>query len=167
MTKIKIFASDNPEKLVSDLNDFIEKEVDCIVDIRYESFPVSKRYNSSGIPTVVSILDRVLIMYEPKQEDPEDDDCEFCSFGEMLDSLKSVFNAKKEKESEEYSDDNKKPSRLKFLLTEYNPVEKAYFLVKDLNERVSSSMDTIDGRYDSWLLSPLEEILGYLGEALA
>lgn len=147
MTKIKIFASDDLEKLVSDLNDFIEKEVDVIVDIKYESFPVFKRYNSSGIPTVASILDRVLIMYEPKQEDPEDDDCEFCSFGEMLDSLKSVFNAKKEKESEEYSDDNKKPS--------YNPVEKAYFLVKDLLESTS----TIDGS--------LEEILGYLGEALA
>lgn len=152
MTKIKIFASDDLEKLVSDLNEFIEKEVDGIVDIRYESFPVFKRYNSSGVPTVASILDRVLIMYEPKQEDPEDDDCEFCSFGETLDSLKSIFNAKKEEE-------NNKPSRLKFLLTEYNPVEKAYFLVKDLNERVSSSTDTIDGR--------LEEILGYLGEALA
>ena len=117
MTKIKIFASDDLEKLVSDLNEFIEKEVDGIVDIRYESFPVFKRYNSSGVPTVASILDRVLIMYEPKQEDQEDDN---------------------------------KPS--------YNPVEKAYFLVKDLNERVSSSTDTIDGH--------LEEILGYLGEAL-
>lgn len=158
MTKIKIFASDDLEKLVSDLNEFIEKEVDGIVDIRYESFPVFKRYNSSGVPTVASILDRVLIMYEPKQEDPEDDDCEFCSFGETLDSLKSIFNAKKEEENKESSDENNKPSRLKFLLTEYNPVEKAYFLVKDLNERVSSSTDTIDGR--------LEEILGYLGEAL-
>lgn len=150
MTKIKIFASDDLEKLVLDLNEFIEKEVDDIVDIRYESFPVFKRYNSSGVPTVASILDRVLIMYEPKQEDPEDDDCEFCSFGEMLDSLKSVFNAKKEKENEESSHKNDKPS--------YNPVEKAYFLVKDLKERVSSSTDTIDGR--------LEEILGYLGEVL-
>lgn len=145
MTKIKIFASDDLEKLVSDLNEFIEKEVDGIVDIRYESFPVFKRYNSSGIPTVASILDRVLIMYEPKQEDPEDDDCEFCSFGEMLNSLKSVFNAKKKEENEESSDDNNK----------LNPVEKAYFLVKDLLESTS----TIDG--------PLEEILGYLGEALA
>ena len=150
MTKIKIFASDDLEKLVSDLNEFIEKEVDGIVDIRYESFPVFKRYNSSGVPTVASILDRVLIMYEPKQEDQEDDDCEFCSFGEMLDSLKSVFNAKKKEENKESSDEKNKPS--------YNPVEKAYFLVKDLNERVSSSTDTIDGR--------LEEILGYLGEAL-
>ena len=147
MTKINIFASDDLEKLVSDLNEFIEKEVDGIVDIRYESFPVFKRYNSSGVPTVASILDRVLIMYEPKQEDQEDDDCEFCSFGEMLDSLKSVFNAKKEKENEESSGENDKPS--------YNPVEKAYFLVKDLLESTS----TIDG--------PLEEILGYLGEALA
>lgn len=145
MTKIKIFASDDLEKLVSDLNDFIEKEVDGIVDIKYESFPVFKRYNSSGIPTVASILDRVLIMYEPKQEDQEDDDYEFCSFGEMLDSLKFLFNAKKKEENEESSDENNKP----------NPVEKAYFLVKDLLESTS----TIDG--------PLEEILGYLGEALA
>ena len=145
MTKIKIFASDDLEKLVSDLNDFIEKEVDGIVDIKYESFPVFKRYNSSGIPTVASILDRVLIMYEPKQEDQEDDDYEFCSFGEMLDSLKSVFNAKKEEENKESSDENNKP----------NPVEKAYFLVKDLLESTS----TID--------RSLEEILGYLGEALA
>ena len=32
MTKIKIFASDDLEKLVSDLNEFIEEEVDDIVD---------------------------------------------------------------------------------------------------------------------------------------
>ena len=151
MTKIKIFSGYDISTLTLNINEFIDDAVDYIQDIKYESFPVVKKYNSIGVPIDCTILDRVLIIYEPKQEDQEDDDYESCSFGEMLDSLKSIFNAKKEKESEESSDDNDKPS--------YNPVEKAYFLVKDLNERVSSSTDTIDGR--------LEEILGYLGEALA
>lgn len=158
MTKIKIFASDDLEKLVSDLNEFIEKEVDGIVDIRYESFPVFKRYNSSGVPTVASILDRVLIMYEPKQEDPEDDDCEFCSIGDMLESLASTLHnfSNNKKENKESCYEEEKPS--------YNPVERAYNIVKDLNERVSCMELYYEDR--CIIGGNLEEILGYLGEAL-
>lgn len=158
MTKIKIIAGDDLFKTTSAVNEFIENEVDHIQDIKYESFPIIKKYSPNGIPIECVVLDRILIMYEPKQEDQEDGDCEFCSLGEMLDSLTSTLRnfSKKEKENKEFSDENNKQS--------YNPVEKAYKLVKDLHGRVSCMELYYEDR--CIISGHLEEILGYLGEAL-
>lgn len=67
--KIKIFSDKDIDRLDHRVNEFIADKV--IHDIKYSSVVVAEQYNGNGIPTRAAFYDRVLVMYD-EREDWED-----------------------------------------------------------------------------------------------
>lgn len=59
--KVKIFSGTDMGKLEKEINDFMEERV--VMDVKYQSMYIVKKYNSDGIPIEVGVIDRALIIY--------------------------------------------------------------------------------------------------------
>lgn len=62
MKKVMLFSDTDHNRFVTDLNAFIANKT--IVDIKYESFPITTQYSGNGIPQKAEVVDRALVIYE-------------------------------------------------------------------------------------------------------
>lgn len=67
--KIKIFCTNDIGKLENAVNEFIAKK--DVIDIKFTTAFVNEQYNGCGIPTRSTFYDRVMVMYDDR-EDQED-----------------------------------------------------------------------------------------------
>lgn len=65
--KVKIIANSDTLSFEKDVNAFIADKV--IHDIKYQSTSIPQQYNGVGIPTIIGIFDRALIMYDDEEAD--------------------------------------------------------------------------------------------------
>lgn len=59
--KVKIFSRTDMGKLEKEINDFMEERV--VMDVKYQSMYIVKKYNRDGIPIEGGVIDRALIIY--------------------------------------------------------------------------------------------------------
>ena len=59
--KVKIFSGTDMGKLEKEINDFMEERV--VMDVKYQSMYIVKKYNRDGIPIEGGVIDRALIIY--------------------------------------------------------------------------------------------------------
>ena len=59
--KIKIFSKKDTLELEKEVNSFMEERV--VIDVKYQSMYIVKKYNSDGIPIEGGVIDRALIIY--------------------------------------------------------------------------------------------------------
>ena len=61
-TKVKVIASDSTALFEESINKFIEDKK--VIDIRYQTFIYSTRYDKNGNPMENRLNERALILYE-------------------------------------------------------------------------------------------------------
>ena len=59
--KVKIFSRTDMGKFEKEINDFMEERV--VMDVKYQSMYIVKKYNRDGIPIEGVVIDRALIIY--------------------------------------------------------------------------------------------------------
>lgn len=59
--KVKIFSGKDIGKLEKEINDFMEERL--VMDVKYQSMYIVKKYNRDGIPIEGGVIDRALIIY--------------------------------------------------------------------------------------------------------
>lgn len=64
--KVKVIASDNTALFEKRINKFIEDK--RVIDIRYQTFTYSTRYDKNGKPMESRLNERALILYEEDAE---------------------------------------------------------------------------------------------------
>lgn len=62
MTQIALFANSNISTLVNTVNEFIKDKK--VIDIQYQSMPITTKFNANAVPLGSTIYDRVLVVYE-------------------------------------------------------------------------------------------------------
>lgn len=65
--KIKLFSRTSKEELEQAVNQFIQDK--NVVDIKYQSYSIVRKYNGNGVPIESACVDRVLIVYEEGKND--------------------------------------------------------------------------------------------------
>lgn len=65
--KIKLFSRKSKEELEQAVNQFIQDK--NVVDIKYQSYSIVRKYNGNGVPIEFACVDRVLVVYEEGEID--------------------------------------------------------------------------------------------------
>lgn len=72
MIKVKIIQGVGYDDVTNRVNDFIADKK--VVDIQYEAVTYDLEYGPGGVPVVSAVNDRVLIVYEEKEDERRTDE---------------------------------------------------------------------------------------------
>lgn len=65
--KIKLFSRTSKEELEQAVNQFIQDK--NVVDIKYQSYSIVRKYNGNGVPIEYAFVDHVLVIYKEDKID--------------------------------------------------------------------------------------------------
>lgn len=65
--KIKLFSRKSKEELEQAVNQFIQDK--NVVDIKYQSYSIVRKYNGNGVPIEFACVDHVLVIYKEDKID--------------------------------------------------------------------------------------------------
>lgn len=65
--KIKLFSRTSKEELEQAVNQFIQDK--NVVDIKYQSYSIVRKYNGNGVPIEYACVDSVLVIYKEDKID--------------------------------------------------------------------------------------------------
>ena len=65
--KIKLFSRKSKEELEQAVNQFIQDK--NVVNIKYQSYSIVRKYNGNGVPIEFACVDHVLVIYKEDKID--------------------------------------------------------------------------------------------------